>query len=143
MRFTNRRSSTSRRAPAGAPGPISEATEAVTPPRSDPPESQRAPVSTPRPASEANVAPFVEPPVSRRGPETATNPAPQDTSKAGEPTFADIPDELIAARAYEFWQRRGCPMGHNSAEDWHAARAELERERLGWAVPEPGDRDRI
>jgi hypothetical protein len=56
---------------------------------------------------------------------------------------ADIPDELIAARAYELWQRRGCPMGHDSAQDWHAARAELEEERLGWTAPEAGDRDRI
>jgi hypothetical protein len=141
MRFTNRRSSTSRRTPADAPSPVTDASEAVTPPHSDPPESQRAPASTPRPASETNVAPFVEPPISRRGPATAASPA-HDTSKAGESTFADIPDELIAARAYEFWQRRGCPMGHDSAEDWHAARAELTQERLGWAAPEPGDRDR-
>jgi hypothetical protein len=143
MRFTNKRSSTSRRTPASSPSPVSEATPAVTPPQSDPPASQRAPANTPRPASETNVAPFVEPALSRRGPATTGSPASQDSSKANEPTFSDIPDELIAARAYELWQRRGCPMGHDSSEDWHSARAELEEERLGWAAPEPGDRDRI
>jgi hypothetical protein len=33
-------------------------------------------------------------------------------------------------------------MGQDSALDWHAARAELEEERLNWAAPEPSDRER-
>lgn len=56
--------------------------------------------------------------------------------------FADLPEELIAARAYEKWKQRGSPMGQDSALDWHAARAELEEERLNWAAPEPSDRER-
>jgi hypothetical protein len=59
-----------------------------------------------------------------------------------EPQFADIPQELIAARAYEKWQRRGCPMGQDSTQDWFAARRELEQERLGWAAPTSQDRTR-
>jgi hypothetical protein len=142
MRFTNKRSSTSRRAPANAPSPVTEASEAVTPPHGGRPESERAPANTPRPVSETNVAPFVDPPASQRGPATTKN-ALQASPKPARAPSADIPDELIAARAYELWQRRGCPMGHDSAQDWHAARAELEEERLGWTAPEPGDRDRI
>jgi len=66
----------------------------------------------------------------------------QRLDQSGEaPT--DIPDDLIAARAYEIWQRRGCPMGHDSEQDWHAARAELSRERLGWTQAEPADREKI
>jgi hypothetical protein len=54
---------------------------------------------------------------------------------------ADIPDELIAARAYEIWRRRGCPMGQDSSSaDWFAARQELEQERLGWAAPRQDDK---
>lgn len=52
----------------------------------------------------------------------------------------DIPDELIAARAYEKWQRRGSPSGDNGSHDWHAARTEIEQERLGWAAPNEDDR---
>jgi hypothetical protein len=52
----------------------------------------------------------------------------------------DIPDELIAARAYEKWQRRGSPAGQDGSHDWHAARVELEQERLGWAAPTEDDR---
>jgi hypothetical protein len=55
----------------------------------------------------------------------------------------DLPDELIAQRAYELWKRRGCPMGQDSAGDWYAARAELEQERLSWTEPQPGDRNKI
>jgi hypothetical protein len=143
MRFTNKRSSTSRRTPASAPSPVTEATDAVTSPHASPPTSERVPANTPRPASETNVAPFIEPSLSRRGPATAGSAEPQDATTASQPTVDDIPDELIAARAYELWQRRGCPMGHDSSEDWHAAREELAQERLGWAAPAPGDRDRI
>ena len=52
---------------------------------------------------------------------------------------ADLPEELIAARAYEKWRLRGCPMGQDGEQDWFAARAELEAERLGWAAPQAGD----
>jgi hypothetical protein len=56
---------------------------------------------------------------------------------------SDLPEELIAARAYEKWQLRGCPMGQEgSDQDWHAARAELEAERLSWAAPQAGDAER-
>lgn len=51
----------------------------------------------------------------------------------------DLPEELIAARAYEKWRLRGCPMGQESEQDWYAARQELEAERLGWAAPQAGD----
>src|ERR1700712_5438575 len=51
----------------------------------------------------------------------------------------DLPEELIAARAHEKWALRGCPMGQDSEQDWYAARAELEAERLGWAAPQAGD----
>jgi hypothetical protein len=57
-------------------------------------------------------------------------------------TPADIPEELIAARAYEIWQQRGCPMGHDSHEDWHAARTQLEEERQNWATPRESDKQR-
>ena len=59
-----------------------------------------------------------------------------------KPLSSDLPEELIARRAYEKWQRRGCPMGQDAAQDWYAARAELEQERLGWAAPAQDDRDR-
>lgn len=60
-----------------------------------------------------------------------------------DPTRAlAVPEELIAARAYEKWQLRGCPMGQDGVQDWLAAKAELEEERLNWAAPEPADRGR-
>lgn len=56
---------------------------------------------------------------------------------------SDLPYELIAARAYEKWQLRGSPMGQESSDqDWYAARAELEAERLNWAAPQAGDAQR-
>jgi len=56
---------------------------------------------------------------------------------------SDLPYELIAARAYEKWQLRGCPMGQESSDqDWYAARAELEAERLSWAAPQASDAQR-
>ena len=55
---------------------------------------------------------------------------------------SDLPQELIAARAHEKWRLRGCPMGQDSEQDWYAARAELEAERLGWAAPQAGDDER-
>jgi len=65
-------------------------------------------------------------------PEPATSPQ----------TAADIPQELIAARAYEIWQQRGCPMGEDGCEDWYAARDQLEQERLNWASPRASDKQR-
>jgi Protein of unknown function (DUF2934) len=65
-----------------------------------------------------------------------------DVISPPKPLSSDLPEQLIAARAYEMWQRRGCPMGQDAARDWYAARAELEQERLGWATPAPDDRDR-
>jgi hypothetical protein len=59
-----------------------------------------------------------------------------------EPPAGDMPDELIAVRAYEKWQQRGCPMWQDSAQDWFAARHELEQERLNWAAPRADDRSR-
>jgi hypothetical protein len=57
-------------------------------------------------------------------------------------TPADIPEELVAARAYELWQQRGCPTGQDGAEDWYAAREQLEQERLNWAAPDASDKQR-
>lgn len=36
-------------------------------------------------------------------------------------------EEMIAARAYEKWKQRGCPLG-DSKQDWFAARAEIDAE---------------
>jgi Protein of unknown function (DUF2934) len=57
--------------------------------------------------------------------------------------YKDLPEELIAARAYEKWERRGRPMGHASEEDWFAAKEELEQEQGRWTSPEASDRNRI
>jgi len=43
--------------------------------------------------------------------------------------IAEIPEERIAALAYEKWKQRGCPIG-DDGQDWFAARAELEHEVL-------------
>lgn len=64
-------------------------------------------------------------------------PAPVEAERSTSP--ADLPEELIASRAYEKWQLRGCPMGQDSEQDWYAARDELEQERLNWAAPQPDD----
>ena len=52
-----------------------------------------------------------------------------DTQKKLVETAASqaIADELIASRAYEKWQQRGCPLGE-AEQDWFAARSELEQE---------------
>jgi hypothetical protein len=49
-------------------------------------------------------------------------------SRRTEPGLPVPLEELIAARAYERWLRRGRPSG-DGAEDWFAARAELEAEQ--------------
>ncbi|MDX2054632.1 MAG: DUF2934 domain-containing protein [Polyangiaceae bacterium] len=51
----------------------------------------------------------------------------------------EIQDELVAARAYEKWQQRGCPLWE-SALDWSAARAELEQELETGAAQPPQER---
>jgi hypothetical protein len=46
---------------------------------------------------------------------------------------ASTEQELIAQRAHEKWQQRGCPIGDDQ-HDWYAAQAEIELEaeaRLG------------
>jgi hypothetical protein len=55
---------------------------------------------------------------------------------------ADLPEELIANRAYEKWQLRGCPMGQDGSQDWYEAREELISERLNWAAPREDDAER-
>ncbi len=45
-------------------------------------------------------------------------------------TQSAVSDEEIARRAYEIWQKRGCPPGDGS-EDWQAAEAELQSSRIG------------
>jgi hypothetical protein len=49
-------------------------------------------------------------------------------SRHAEVERAEPLEELIAARAYERWLRRGRPAG-DGAEDWFAARAEIEAEQ--------------
>ena len=81
----------------------------------------------------ATVSPISAVPRDNGTPHTATPPQ----------TAGDIPEELISARAYEIWQQRGCPMGHESAEeDWFAARNQLEQEQLNWAAPRASDKQR-
>ena len=78
----------------------------------------------------------------------ASNGSQPDSARDSRPVPRDsrpvsvVPEELIAARAYEKWQMRGCPMGQDGLQDWLAAKAELEEERLSWAAPEPDDRAR-
>jgi hypothetical protein len=47
-------------------------------------------------------------------------------------TYAEVPTEDIARRAYELWESRGRPQG-NGTEDWNAAAAELASRRNGSA----------
>ena len=47
-----------------------------------------------------------------------------------------ISEERIAARAFQLWMARGCPVSDGS-EDWFAARAELEAELARAIVPKP------
>lgn len=44
------------------------------------------------------------------------------------PVQLEPTEEQIATRAYEIWQRRGCPIGNDTQGDWFAARAELAQE---------------
>ena len=51
----------------------------------------------------------------------------------------EIPEEIIAHRAYEKWQQRGCPLWEDQS-DWFSARAELEQESGIRHEPGVGDR---
>jgi hypothetical protein len=74
-------------------------------------------------------------------PEPTPEPTIENGSTQSAPTRpVDLPDELVAARAYEIWQRRGSPTGQDTSVDWLAAKSELEQERLGWAAPTSQDR---
>lgn len=46
-----------------------------------------------------------------------------------------VSEERIAARAFERWLGRGCPISDGS-EDWFAARAELEAEMARAIAPQ-------
>lgn len=134
MRFPKKRYTTARRVPTNAPSPVSDSTEAVESHNTARKDSARVPAQ-PRAAAEPSAA---------SADTTSTRAIPAKSAPAAEaPPPADIPDELIAARAYEIWKRRGCPMGQDGDRDWYAARAELEAERMGWTEPQPGDRNRI
>ncbi len=50
--------------------------------------------------------------------------------------------ELVAQRAYEKWQRRGCPVGDDQ-HDWYAAQAEIELEAEARLGMEPTDIERM
>ena len=47
----------------------------------------------------------------------------------------EISNDLIAVRAYERWQQRGCPLWDDE-QDWFAARRELEQQ-LGPGSEQP------
>jgi hypothetical protein len=70
---------------------------------------------------------------------TSVSDKPASVEASQDASPSDLPEELVAARAYEKWQLRGCPMGHDGSQDWFAARNELELERLNWAAPQPDD----
>lgn len=72
-------------------------------------------------------------------PKPALSPA---SAATAEPPAAHLPDALVAPRAYEKWQLRGCPLWQDTLQDWFAARHELEQERLNWAAPREDDRSR-
>jgi hypothetical protein len=93
---------------------------------SKPPPESAAMSRTPEPAVPAPKAATAVP--------TALATPPRSPEQA-------VSDEMISARAYEIWERLGRPSGH-SEENWHAARVELEQERLNWAAPREDDRDR-
>ena len=49
-------------------------------------------------------------------------------SVTGDPATRVRPDDVeIAARAYELWQERGCPIG-SSETDWFRAEEELRKQ---------------
>ena len=53
-----------------------------------------------------------------------------DSQETTSPNVQTKPDKAaIAARAYQLWQQRGCPVGSDQ-DDWFMAERELE-ERMG------------
>lgn len=44
------------------------------------------------------------------------------------PNPTEVDDSEIAARAYQCWQERGCPLGSDQ-EDWFRAEAELRKRK--------------
>ncbi|MEY4582569.1 MAG: hypothetical protein RL701_7272 [Pseudomonadota bacterium] len=86
--------------------------------------------SGPKPKSKPNVSELAAAPAApARRADVVFNPAGREVEPP-TPQSRDLPEELIAARAYEIWQSRGCPMGQDSVSDWLAARTQLERERV-------------
>ena len=57
------------------------------------------------------------------------------SNAAAAPNLNEVPEDAVADRAYRLWQQRGCPVG-DAEQDWFAARAELETERLTAVAPE-------
>ncbi len=49
---------------------------------------------------------------------------------AAPPPGGAVPREKIAERAYQIWQERGCPTGHDQ-EHWLQAERELQSARSG------------
>ena len=135
MPSPNKRPASTRKSPENKPSPVTEAKDAVKSAATSPARD----VTDTRESSE-NVATDLSGTLRTTGSSTGDV---TETIKSSDASPIAIPDDLIAARAYEIWQRRGCPMGHESEQDWHAARAELEREQLGWTQPEPADRNKI
>ena len=88
---------------------------------------RRPKASSPQPRSVAKV----------QSGASAVQPQPSPVSDPTRPETAEraIPDELIAARAYQLWQLRGSPSGEDGSGDWYAAKAELEREWRDAAPP--------
>ena len=62
------------------------------------------------------------------------------TSPNTEPSTSQ--EDLIAQRAYEKWQQRGCPIG-DDWHDWYAAQAEIELEAEARLGMEPTSIDRV
>lgn len=48
-------------------------------------------------------------------------------------------NQRIARRAYEIWEREGCPTGRD-AEHWHRAEAEIAREEAEAAQQRPAEK---
>ncbi|MET0391324.1 MAG: DUF2934 domain-containing protein [Polyangiales bacterium] len=92
--------------------------------------------SNKRSESKSNPKPAPVTPINRPATEA------QSSTPAPAAPRAELPEELVSARAYEIWQRRGSPAGGDTESDWFAARAELEQEALKWAAPQPDDRER-
>ncbi len=60
---------------------------------------------------------------------TASPMAPQTGKPAAQPTMTQnsVPQEKVAARAYEKWMKKGCKHGQDR-QDWLEAEAEIRAE---------------